>query len=214
LEAAGWIDPNVVEAACLAHDLGHPPFGHIAENELQSCIKPYRLDSFEGNAQSFRIVTKLAVRSFGEKGLNLTRATLRAILKYPWMFEDASKLPKSRDKWGAYSTEGQQLQHALNGRSSSQPNTEARLMDWADDVTYAVHDVEDFYRAGLIPLDRLATSRDERRRFLKYLEPRFPKQMAACNALRSVTVAVTEVVGAVTWIASHAFAASPACRRA
>lgn len=191
LVTAGWIDPDVVEAACLAHDIGHPPFGHIAEQELQRCLGRYRVDSFEGNAQSFRIVTKLAVRSTSEPGLNLTRATLRAILKYPWDYRDRAHLPKSLSKWGAYASERNQLSHALQGYSGKLPAAEARLMDWADDVTYAVHDVEDFYRAGLIPLDRLANSRIERRNFLNYLRQRLPGQEPR------LTRALDDVAGAI-----------------
>ena len=82
--ALGGIDPDVAEAAALAHDLGHPPFGHIAEELLDDlmCGEQKIRDGFEGNAQSFRIVTKLAVRNL-HPGLDLTRATLNAILKYP-----------------------------------------------------------------------------------------------------------------------------------
>jgi predicted deoxyguanosinetriphosphate triphosphohydrolase len=79
------INPDVVEAACLAHDLGHPPFGHIAERLLDELVTHELADGFDGNAQSFRIVTKLAFRSTDVTGLNLTRATLNALLKYPWL---------------------------------------------------------------------------------------------------------------------------------
>ncbi|CAI8008465.1 Deoxyguanosinetriphosphate triphosphohydrolase-like protein [Geodia barretti] len=81
----GGVEPEVVEAAGLAHDLGHPPFGHAAERELDGLVQGLQLpDGFEGNPQSFRVVTKLAVRSAETPGLNLSRATLNAILKYPW----------------------------------------------------------------------------------------------------------------------------------
>src|SRR5208283_1905126 len=79
------IDPDVVETACMAHDLRHPPFGHIAERLLDELVNSELPDGFEGNAQSFRIVTKFAFRSSDVSGLNLTRATLNALLKYPWM---------------------------------------------------------------------------------------------------------------------------------
>ena len=150
------IDPDVVEAACLAHDLGHPPFGHIAEHQLNKLATNY--GGFEGNAQSFRIVTKLASRSRNYSGLDLTRATLAAVLKYPWLREGN---PSKPNKWGAYSSErkdfefGTRLLPAVNKRTP-----EADLMDWADDVTYAVHDLEDFYRAGRLPL-HLLSQRDE-----------------------------------------------------
>lgn len=165
-EAAGGLDPDVVESAALAHDLGHPPFGHITERELDSIVRDHGLtDGYEGNAQSFRIVTKLAVRYADIEGLDLTRATLNAILKYPWL--RTSDGPKSR-KWGAYRSEADQLHWARQGSplGDDVPSLEAALMDWADDVTYAVHDVEDFFRAGLIPLDRIATDYSERSRIL------------------------------------------------
>jgi dGTPase len=159
------IDPDVVEAACLAHDIGHPPFGHIAEKELDAIARVRGLsDGFEGNAQSFRIVTRLAMGST-ENGLNLTRATLNAILKYPWRF---GQNPSKRDKWGCYEDDMQMLSWARQvGPEKNLQSSEARLMDWSDDVTYSVHDVDDFYRAGVIPLDRLVVDSEERERFYK-----------------------------------------------
>ena len=91
------VEPEVVEAACLAHDLGHPPFGHIGESQLDKLLEEQEdRDGFEGNAQSFRVLTKLAVRFEDVDGLNLTRATLAATLKYPWLRnkEDAKKKDK------------------------------------------------------------------------------------------------------------------------
>ena len=85
-DLAGFLDPDVVEAAALAHDLGHPPFGHVADRHLCALAVENDLgDGFEGNAQTFRIVTRLSVRrSGGGLGLDLTRATLAATAKYPW----------------------------------------------------------------------------------------------------------------------------------
>jgi dGTPase len=159
------IDPDVVEAAGLAHDIGHPPFGHIAEKELDAIARSKGLnDGFEGNAQSFRIVTRLAMGST-DNGLNLTRATLNAILKYPWRYGRNSK---KRDKWGAYEADAEVFEWARElGPGSLIQSHEARLMDWSDDVTYSVHDVDDFYRAGVIPLDRLVVDNEERERFYK-----------------------------------------------
>ncbi len=158
------IDPDVVEAACLAHDLGHPPFGHTAESVLDDLSDD--IGGFEGNAQSFRVVTKLAFKSEKYPGLDLTRATLSATLKYPWLKGQNRKKPK---KWGAYKSEVEDFNFArgLHSGKRLRPNPEAQLMDWADDVTYSVHDMEDFYRAGRIPLHILARSGDnaERRRF-------------------------------------------------
>jgi dGTPase len=152
---AQGIDPDVVEAAALAHDLGHPPFGHIAEHELQALLLNRGVqDSFEGNAQAFRIITKLAIRDGNVVGLNLTRATLNAVLKYPW-FRDPFHKKKSR-KWGAYHTESAAFEFSRERTSGEVQSIEAQIMDWADEIAYAVHDVEDFFRAGLIPLHALA----------------------------------------------------------
>lgn len=166
ITAVGGIDASVVEAAALAHDLGHPPFGHVAESELDRLLVEAGLpDGYEGNAQSFRIVTKLAVRYPEIPGLNLTRATLNALLKYPWQRGSNTAKP---GKWGAYLSESDEFDwvRALTPALGLRVCVEAALMDWADDVAYAVHDMSDFFRAGLIPLDRLTSDRRERRRFL------------------------------------------------
>lgn len=169
LSSVGGIEPEVAEAAGLAHDLGHPPFGHVAEEELDQFLRKKRVrDGFEGNPQSFRIVTKVAIRSTEHLGLNLTLRTLNAIQKYPW---PRAKRGKKHRKWGYYTTEAKEFREARSylDRRDRRRTIEAEIMDWADDVTYAVHDVDDFYRAGLIPLDRLLSdSGDERDRFLKW----------------------------------------------
>lgn len=161
VKSVGGINPDVVEAASLAHDLGHPPFGHAAEVALQECFKERlpRSESFEGNAQSFRVVTKLAVRSEDFEGLDLTRATLNALLKYPWCWKNRKK----PTKWGAYQEEEKEFRWArrtLSSRATSSQTIEAEIMDTADDISYAVHDLEDFYRAGIVPLDRLVVLSD------------------------------------------------------
>ena len=165
-DALGGIDPDVVEAAALAHDLGHPPFGHTAEKELDSLILASDVaDGFEGNPQSFRVVTKLATRHSDFPGLNLTRATLDAILKYPWHRQVAP--PQRHRKWGAYSSEGSEFDWVRGQEPrDSQKSAEAELMDFADDIAYSVHDVEDFFRTGLIPLDKLVKDAAEVDRFL------------------------------------------------
>ena len=160
IATAGGLDADVAESAALAHDLGHPPFGHIAEEELDHCVKARGLtDGYEGNAQSFRIVTKLAIRS-DSPGLNLTAASLNALLKYPWRREAAGK--KHR-KFGAYSSELEDFLFARQGATDDRKSLEAEIMDWADDIAYSVFDLEDFFKAGLIPLHRLF-SRDDRER--------------------------------------------------
>lgn len=165
-DLSNQINPDVVYAACLAHDLGHPCFGHVAEKELDILAKGTGLeDGFEGNAQSFRIVTRLAVyRGYFEgSGLNLTQATLNAILKYPWLRKPATE-GKAHEKWNAYNTEKEifhWVRKDFNGPKDGR-SLEAELMDWADDIAYSIHDLEDFYSAGLIPMGQLAQSEDER----------------------------------------------------
>ncbi len=161
----GGIDPDVVEAAALAHDLGHPPFGHTAEEELDKCALQSGLpDGFEGNAQSFRILTRLAIHRVDYFGLNLTRATLNAVLKYPWL-RSPDRSSKRWHKYSIYNLDRESFLFARPDKSDRQ-TIEASIMDFADDVTYSVHDLEDFYLAGLIPLELLATDRDELDRFV------------------------------------------------
>ncbi len=154
------VDPEVVEAACLAHDIGHPPFGHLGEQALNRLLtKAGEADGFEGNAQSIRILTKLAIRLESEDGLNLTRATLAAVLKYPW-FRDKDSPARSK-KWSAYRSEEEDFAWARAGLSGTQKTAEAELMDWADDIAYSVHDAEDFTRVRLIPWATIEASADE-----------------------------------------------------
>jgi dGTPase len=163
----GGPDPDIAETAALAHDLGHPPFGHIAEKELaRLAAAAGEEERFEGNAQSFRIVTKLAVRTDTYPGLNLTAASLCAILKYPWFRATAGD---HVEKWGVYHSEKAEFDYARTqlSVSGSTRSVEAEIMDWADDIAYSVFDVDDFYRAGLIPLDRIFSDKAERERFLE-----------------------------------------------
>lgn len=167
--------PEVAEAAALAHDLGHPPFGHAGETVLDDLVKNKGVpDGFEGNPQSFRIVTKLALRFDDRPGLNLTRATLDAILKYPWFRATEGR---AEQKWGAYKSEEEDFLFARETDAEpDKPSVEAQVMDRADDVAYAVHDVEDFFRAGLVPLDRLRTAEAERARFLEWVAQRWVRR--------------------------------------
>ena len=161
----GGIDPDVVEAAALAHDLGHPPFGHTAEEELDECATSHGLiDGFEGNAQSFRILTRLAIHRVDYFGLNLTRATLNAVLKYPWL-RDSDRQSKKWRKYSVYQLDKEAFKF-VRPEFITRQTIEASIMDFADDITYSVHDLEDFYLAGLIPLELLATDRDEFARFI------------------------------------------------
>lgn len=96
-------------------------------------------------------------------GLNLTRASLNAVLKYPWLRHGNREVP---NKWGAYDEDQELFDWARElGPAPLVKCIEAEIMDWSDDVTYSVHDVDDFYRAGVIPIDRLVVDNDERNRF-------------------------------------------------
>jgi dGTPase len=153
------LDPDAAEAAALAHDLGHPPFGHVAEAVLDRLGRDAGGEGFNGNAQSFRILTRLAIRAEG-RGLSLTRRTLDGSLKYPWLRGAAHA-----DKWGAYSDDAEAFGWVREDSEPQAPCLTARLMDWSDDLTYAIHDLDDYYRAGLVPLDRLAAGGAEVERF-------------------------------------------------
>lgn len=144
------VDAEVVEAACLAHDLGHPPFGHVGEQVLDELTRTSGdPNGFEGNAQTFRIVTRLGVRFEECPGLDLTRATLAACLKYPWLRNETEEDKKS--KWSAYKDDEVAFKFARDLHPGDQKTAEAALMDWADDIAYSVHDLEDFHRCGAIP---------------------------------------------------------------
>jgi dGTPase len=179
--AVELLDEDATEAAALAHDLGHPPFGHLAEGVLQTMATKA---TFEGNPQSFRIVTRLALRTNHRTeegaplGLNLTRRTQNGLLKYPWEREEVEGREK---KWGVYNdSDKKAFEWTRQGFPYGVRTLEAHLMNWADDVTYAVHDMEDFYRAGLIPLELLSTRHSaELERFEEYLEKTSSPEQAA-----------------------------------
>ena len=170
-EALGC-DPDLVDAACLAHDLGHPPFGHNGEIVLAGLAAG--CGGFEGNAQSLRLLTRLEAKVPGA-GLNLARATLDATIKYPWPGPGTGApagrrgghpVPPARPAGGggpARPAEVRLLRRRRRGvrldpgRGAAERRTclEAQVMDWADDVAYSVHDLEDGLHAGHITLPGL-----------------------------------------------------------
>jgi dGTPase len=146
-------DPDLVDAACLAHDLGHPPFGHNGESALAEFAAG--CGGFEGNAQSLRLLTRLEAKVPGA-GLNLTRATLDATLKYPWPARAGEV------KFGVYAEDTEVFAWIRDGAPPGRPCLEAQVMDWADDVAYSVHDLEDGLQAGLITLGALRDQAEQK----------------------------------------------------
>ncbi|HUW88291.1 MAG TPA: deoxyguanosinetriphosphate triphosphohydrolase [Candidatus Paceibacterota bacterium] len=139
-------DPDLLDTACLAHDLGHPPFGHNGEAALAHIAQS--AGGFEGNAQSFRLLTRLEAKSLdlvgNSVGVNLTRASLDAVTKYPWSGEVSSP------KYGVYKEDLEIFKWMREGAPGFQRCIEAQIMDWSDDVSYSVHDLEDALVAGQV----------------------------------------------------------------
>lgn len=173
------IDPDVVEVAALVHDIGHPPFGHNGEKALDDCMKKF--GGFEGNAQTFRILTRLERKDAGPEvnpplvidndgrdkrlGLNLCFRVLAAALKYdreiPSIRADDDKLEK-----GYYRCDSeivaQVKKHVEPTAEKGEFRTiECSIMDIADDIAYSTYDLEDSFKAGFLnPLEILGSNVD------------------------------------------------------
>ena len=145
LAAALGLDVDLAETIALAHDLGHPPFGHAGEDELQVLMEAY--GGFDHNVQTFRVVTKLERRYPGWDGLNLTWETLEGVIKHNGPV--ASKL--DRPSWSAIA----EFDAEYGLRLSTWASAEAQVAALADDIAYNNHDVDDGVQAGLFHLKEL-----------------------------------------------------------
>ncbi len=172
LRELGGLDHVVVQAAACAHDLGHPPFGHLGERVLDRLARDRFgiTDGFEGNAQTFRLLTELEVHGPGDTGLNLTSAVRAAVLKYPWARHhlpdphptDWEIPPRGAGhggggggaaKFSCYLIDTAAMEDALAAFPDLPPGRqtlECSVMDLADDIAYSLHDVEDFHRSGVL----------------------------------------------------------------
>src|SRR3954451_23976143 len=145
LATALGLDADLAETIALAHDLGHPPFGHAGEDELQIQMQPY--GGFDHNVQTFRVVTKLERRYPQFEGLNLTWETLEGVIKHNGPVVD--KL--DRPSWAAIA----EFDAAYDLRLGTWASAEAQVAALADDIAYNNHDVDDGVSAGLFFLNEL-----------------------------------------------------------
>jgi dGTPase len=158
LATALQLSPDVVDTACLSHDLGHPPFGHNGERALNDWAADF--GGFEGNAQTLRILTRLEPKVIDDEGrsvgLNLTRASLDATCKYPWTSEHPLPDPGGRLKYGVYPDDEPVFRWMRNGAPGRVRCIEAEVMDLSDDIAYSVHDFEDAITNRYLDPSRLA----------------------------------------------------------
>lgn len=154
-----FIDPDIVEAACLAHDLGHPPFGHAGERTIHRLMKPW--GGFEGNAQTLRLLTETIFSAQGS-GMNPCRAFLDATLKYKTLYSEL----EDPENHFIYDSQHRYLDFVTGGRDfpvelppgperDAFRSIECQIMDWADDTAYSLNDIADGINAGFITLEAL-----------------------------------------------------------
>jgi dGTPase len=178
-EALG-ADPDLMEGACLAHDIGHPPFGHNGEEVLNEIAES--CGGFEGNAQSLRLLIRLEAKTVNDSGksmgLNLTRASLDAATKYPW-----PRAVNAR-KFGVYDDDMEIFTWMRIGAPVGKKSMEAQIMDWSDDVAYSVHDLEDALVTGQVHLHHL---RDDLPQIFKVAAGEYMSDITEAEAERALS---------------------------
>ncbi len=163
LEEDFYIDPDLVEAACLSHDLGHPPFGHAGERSLNHLMAGY--GGFEGNAQTLRLLTE-RIFSARRSGMDPTRAFVDAVLKYKSLWSELKSGDKPPEHHFLYDFQHTWLDWALGGHDfpaelppgdarDAFKSIECQIMDWADDTAYSLNDLADSVRAGFLRIERI-----------------------------------------------------------
>jgi dGTPase len=150
------LDTSLVESVALAHDIGHPPFGHAGEATLHRLMKPW--GGFEGNAQTLRLITEIIFTSGrSRRGLNPSRAFMDGVLKYKTLFrelDDPSRhfLYDEQERYLTFVFDGRPFPAELTpGRErNALRSIECQVMDWADDTAYSLNDLVDSVNAGFI----------------------------------------------------------------
>jgi len=157
-----FIDSDLVEAVCLAHDLGHPPFGHSGERTLQELMMKW--GGFEGNAQTLHLLTETIYQNeAGVRGMAPTRALLDGVLKYKKLFREFSAPPTChflydlQEKHRAFVFGGSSIPADVHAgeKLNVLKSVECQIMDWADDAAYSLNDIVDGVKAGFLTLERI-----------------------------------------------------------
>ena len=154
LARALGLNEDLAEALALAHDLGHPPFGHAGERALDECLSAF--GGFDHNAQTLRVVTALERRYPTFDGLNLTWETLEGLVKHNGPLTDRDGKPLGRYRAHGVPETIQQYVRLQDLQLWSFPSVEAQVAAVADDIAYDAHDIDDGLRAELFSLEEIA----------------------------------------------------------
>lgn len=197
---AGAIGCNqdIVEAACLVHDIGHPPFGHNGEYMLNKLSK--NIGGFEANAQTLRILTRLESRFLDSKnnsvGLNLTRGILNASCKYPW---EKNNAPNNKvQKFGVYKDDIKIFNWIRRYSKKRKICIEAEIMDLSDDIAYSIHDLEDGVLLGIIDLSLIKSDKHVRSIILRNTQKWFLNN----SPIKNIEIALHNLESLLFW---HSF---------